>query len=404
MKIAFYFPYPEIGGVPLLFLKVASYLADKHEVYLVDMDCGYMKKRLPSNCKFISYENPERLPDDCVVVFQSCPFWRIPYLEKFNDNIKVYYWNLHPENINANIFNSSLDSSKVKKVFNCLSLLRRGKLRSLLRILVENDSISFMDLENKIKTEIQIKERIERDIYLPIITSADCNAKFEYRQNIKSDILNCLFVGRMDSYKVELFIYTIKQIALLDRKFHFTVIGNGDSITKVLRTLDSADNISYYHIKEVEKLELFDIIRNQNVAFGMGTSALDSASQGIPTVMLDYSYVKIDMYDNFRFIYESEGYTLAKEATHTEGGGHSIFDILNILDKDAKSISDQCKNYYIENHSITKMDMFPKLLSNSKTTIKELKDKKMNTPDIITSFIVKIFSKYKIDESGFINF
>ena len=45
----------------------------------------------------------------------------------------------------------------------------------------------------------------------------------------------------------------------------------------------------------------------------MGTSAIEGARLGIPTILLDYSYKSINGFYKYEFIYEKEGFSLGKK-------------------------------------------------------------------------------------------
>ena len=58
---------------------------------------------------------------------------------------------------------------------------------------------------------------------------------------------------------------------------------------------------------------LINLLNNSvDLSFAMGTSALDSAKIGIPTVLVDYSFKKIKNY-KFRWIFDTQNFDLAHE-------------------------------------------------------------------------------------------
>ena len=58
-SVTFFFPYYQVSGVPILFLRFATKLAELgKKVYIVDFENGYMQKKTKHNKKinFIRYE------------------------------------------------------------------------------------------------------------------------------------------------------------------------------------------------------------------------------------------------------------------------------------------------------------------------------------------------------------
>ena len=55
---------------------------------------------------------------------------------------------------------------------------------------------------------------------------------------------------------------------------------------------------------------LEEFIREFDLIFAMGTSALDAARVGMPVVRLDYSYKLIGSNYRYKFLHQVEGYSL----------------------------------------------------------------------------------------------
>src|ERR1041385_1123793 len=104
--ILFYFPYRGVGGVSVLFLRMAPELRRTHDVHLVDFKDGYMGSRVPEGVGFIDFERVERYPERAVLVLQSLAPWNIVDTEKFPDQTRVLFWNLHPNNFYPYIFSN----------------------------------------------------------------------------------------------------------------------------------------------------------------------------------------------------------------------------------------------------------------------------------------------------------
>ena len=63
----------------------------------------------------------------------------------------------------------------------------------------------------------------------------------------------------------------------------------------------------------------------------MGTSVLDSACLGIPSVVLDYSYVEINGYPNYNWIYNEKNYSLTEELNSTHLSKDFNFSLSSLI-------------------------------------------------------------------------
>ncbi len=407
MKIAFYFPYPDIGGVPILFLRLANILSASNKIFIIDQNDGYMKRNMPEGCVFIPYDKPEDIPSDCILVMQSCPFWRIPFIERFDPKIKVFFWNLHPNNLNTNLFNTKYSLQLLKLFIDFFSFYRKRKIRALVNLLINGKSIRFMDLENLVKTEFYISQSIDLRDFLPITNGINTQEVKSYSAPIVSEVIKCIVISRMDEYKIQMLYYIIKQIStLVEFSFYFTIVGKGSGVSKLIDLLDKSSNIMWEYHENIHHEEIHAKLATNHISFAMGTSALDSSSLAIPTVMLDYSEKEIDEYRKFRFIYENVGLTLAQHADNDniDLKNRTIKELILYICSNGSEVSKRCLDYYSENHSPKKMEFLPYLLEKSEVTIADVKFQNLHKADIITDIAVKVFSRYKIDSSGFIKF
>ncbi|AQS38843.1 hypothetical protein Sps_03725 [Shewanella psychrophila] len=408
MNIAFYSPYPTISGVSILFLRLASYLSQTHNIFIMDLNGGYMHSKIPENCKFIPYDSPEMLPPDTILVVQSCALWRIPFIDKFDIKTRVFLWNLHPDNLNPNIGGKKTGLvGMVLKVINLLNHYRKKKLKTQTKLFIENKAIYFMDMENLKNTERLLDINIENNLLLPIINNVSYPNKIKNYKVSKSEVIKCIWVGRIEGFKLQILLYTISQLeAYKEHKIHLTIVGRGRDKKIVDSYLRKCQNLIYSCIDNVSFNELTNLFKDKHLAFGMGTSALDSASIGLPTVCLDYSYSKISKYYQFHFLHENTGYIVGSEINAPKFFSNScnLYKIFNEIIHDGLTVSEKSFNYCLNNHSYRISDKIPDILSNSSLTIGTLLKYRLSDADFITKLIANVLNKNKVDSSGFILF
>ena len=97
----------------------------------------------------------------------------------------------------------------------------------------------------------------------------------------------------------------------------FTIIGDGDGVDILnnrLSQLSHIETLKFQHIRHVDYDKLSETIaENADYLFAMGTSALDGAKIGCPTIIVQPSteYIQ-EPKDIYRWVFESRGYSLGE--------------------------------------------------------------------------------------------
>ncbi|MEY8213398.1 MAG: hypothetical protein RPR97_02830 [Colwellia sp.] len=396
-KIAFCFPYRGVGGVSLLFVRIATEIAKKNniEVFVVDYEDGFMAKHKPDSVGFILYSDnaPCYLPNGVSVVFQTMTPWSIFPSLKFHNDTKLFFWNCHPYNLVPHV---PLIDEKLKsyRIFNRLFLKTIlypywKKCRRFLELLIARDAISFMDASNKSVTEffyfsLNISE------YLPIPAVLPDNLKTFKKELTKADIIKVTWVGRIVDFKYFILKYTLRELDKIcfqiDREIVFTVIGGGGFDE---RLKSDAKNLKYINVEYIEHIEpdVLDqyLCDNCDLMFAMGTSALEAAKLSIPTVLLDVFYSELKGCYQYRFLFERDGSTLGDVLNGKDLKRHirnvrdpynvSLMNIFKQLQDDYGLISKKTKDYFLKNHDIKQVsnDLLEKIKI-SRCTYKDLKE------------------------------
>ncbi|MFB2777582.1 glycosyltransferase [Shewanella mangrovisoli] len=408
MNIAFYFPYPTVGGVSILFLRCANYLKEKHNVFLIDMHDGYMCRNLPSGCNYINYLDLERLPENTTIIFQSCPLWRIQDLKKAPRGTKLIFWNLYPQNLDPRILKSSVGlKNKIGKVINLFGYLRLRKLRETVHHLLEYDALFFMDGENHRKTCHYLNVDIVNPSFIPI---TNANGSDKKKRNKKNDDnkFKCILVSRIEGFKTSIVKHVITRLDNLHCKdILLTIVGDGKDLSIIKDHSANLKNIKVNFLGYMHHDLLSDLIYNQDLSFAMGTSALDSASLGVPTICLDYSNNEIKGLYKFRFIFDCNNWDLGREINTAEFYENecSLRGMLDIIRSQQHIVAEKTVSYYKCNHSEYIYSLLEEHLIKGKgVPIEIMLNDELHMVDVFTRLLVFIFGKHKIDDSGFINF
>jgi hypothetical protein len=377
MQITFFFPNKSIGGVSILFANLANFISVNYnyiEVFIIDYKGGCLWKNIKSDLvkKIPFNDGVECCPnEDSFLVMQSIvPNAMRPELI-ISQKQKILFWHLHPYNYQiSNLFKINF----ADKIINKFRVIEKNRIKKFIKIIDVHNGIIFMDGSNFDKTiktyDLKIKEN-----YVPITnfkTSLDHS-----KNNLKiTHEINLSYVGRFTDFK---YYPLIKLLKTLDKlvlekiiipKINFFIIGEGDFKNNLVKEIKKL-NFKVSLIGEVDYSELSSIFiyHNININFSMGTSALDSACLGIPSVVLDYSYVEINGYPNYNWIYNEKDYSLTEELNSTHLSKEFNFSLSSLIKETQCSyaeISKKTEDYYNKNYSINIIsDLLIKSLNNS---------------------------------------
>jgi hypothetical protein len=375
-KLYFCFPYKGVGGVSLLFLRIAEYMVGKsaYNIFLIDYADGFMAKNVKNkNLGLLEYSDSEivSIDNDSIVIFQSMTPWSIFPMLRLSEQTKILFWNCHPFNLIPtmpgirSLMQTNIFFSKI--LLNSILYGYKKKVVLLLLLLQSKKSIVFMDTVNVSVTEQYLGVKIKDPIFIPI--PANDPNQFPWQTNSPDQsVIRFLWVGRICDFKFSILLFTIKKIEDIskekNKKFKFTVVGNGEFLDRLKSETKVIKNITIEFISHIEPTLLDEfIVKNTDIMVAMGTSALEAAKLGIPTILLDLSYGSIPQNYHFKWLYERNGYLLGDfiNKNHTTQNGDSLNLRMTEFLKDSNEVGAKCKQYFEKNHSLSMVSQ--KLLS-----------------------------------------
>jgi len=130
-------------------------------------------------------------------------------------------------------------------------------------------------------------------------------------------VLRCCWIGRIVDFKVNILLHLIERLDAAVLKvgpIEMTVVGNGVAAEYLKKSVTKFHNVKLRFIDNVEPNQLDTFLDSEvDVLFAMGASALEGASKGIPTFVLDFSYQPISGVYRFRYLYEIKDHSLGEE-------------------------------------------------------------------------------------------
>ncbi len=374
LSLTFFFPYRDISGVPVLFLRMAEFISTHYgiETCVIDYRDGYMARTIRERnsivpVRFFEDGVPMITGPDTILVLQSLLPSTMRTELMIQSKTRIIFWTLHPMNLVQTIiplpFFRHIQVRYIlfhKLFMNTLVLSLKWKLQGLVKSMNMKRSIFFMDGSTLRFTQDRIDVRIDHPIFIPVpCDDVSQNIKISRLKKDKAFLSFC-WVGRIADFKTHILIYTIRRLSYLARQkkiaIRFHIIGEGpdDPIIHALNVNNNYFQILYEGVVAGKVLDqfLFDYI---DVLTAMGTSALECAKLGIPTILLDASYGKVKGDYKFRWLFESEDYGLGDliDESHFASWNDSLERMIEDVQSNYEDLSLRTFEYYVNNHSIS---------------------------------------------------
>ena len=368
-KIVFCFPYRGVGGVSVLFVRIAEYIssAGLAKCYLVDYDNGYMAQtRDPELTELLVY--PEsgkvRIPDNASIVFQSVTPWSMfPNLD-IGQGAKLLFWNCHPLNLIPSIPGfrhlTAGTSWSSKFILYTLLILFTVRVRKFLLFLIKNNGIVFMDGNNLRVSSECLCVKVKDPKFLSIPANRASTKLWNQDSLANPRRIDFLWVGRIVDFKyypLKRFLKDISEVLAVDSvSVTLTVVGTGEYYSKFVMDADQQDMVQVRFIDHVDTHDLDRFITdNASIMLAMGTSALEGAKLGVPTLLLDFSYSEIVGQYGYRWVHQTKDYNLGELLNRNNqyaSQGTSLSEKISEFESSADLISSREHDYFLNHHNL----------------------------------------------------
>jgi hypothetical protein len=351
MNITFFYPSRRVGGVQLLFIRLARCLSgfEGVKVSVVDYTDGFLREALKEDAhiRMLAFEGGKVLVDFKTVLVT--PLTNITECEKFlqkgSAEVSFFFWAVHPKNLYHALY------EKGRGLFRW----NRKAVRHAIRELSDQGIILYMDRINYQAVQEEVKEPFD-PVYLPIPVPLPSNPGRK-QEVVRAGVINIGWLGRIADDKVFAIIDIADQVKRLtadtDRKIRFHIIGDGEMLPLLVKHLE-ATGIDYIHLGTLMGSALDEYIaRHIDLGVAMGTSTLEFAARHLPVVLLDYSYEKFPGEMRYHWLFETVGYSLgSKVDEYAQERKHTFDQIVRQYEEDSEYIANQCFDYVKSHHDI----------------------------------------------------
>jgi len=360
-NIIFFYPSMQIGGAELLFARIAKYLCEEYNlnVFYIDYKNGFIRNNpIYKNLSFIDYENGLKTSIDFegTIVTPISNIYRITdYIDFNNNQLKIFFWSIHPYNVVHVMPESELciniSSIVIPIILKIFANYNYNIFKNLLKQFSLLNSIVYMD-----KTNFDFNKSIFGNILFPAflpIVSVNKN-KMTKKEPVSQNEINIAILGRLCKEKTTSLINVLNNFNNLktEKKQIVHIIGDGECKELIQIQKYKNLNIKFIGILQDDELDNY-LMNNVDILFAMGTSLLEGAALKLPVVSIPYSY-KNFKYSKFLYLHEINGYNVGLSLSeYCHCANKTFVNIIeDIYEKGMKKeIGEKCYEYFINNHS-----------------------------------------------------
>ena len=376
-KIVFCFPCKLRGGVSNQFLRLATYLQSVgHDVSLVDYRDGAMGSESEAlGLSLLPYSDKKSvdIPGNSLLVFQSMNPWTIFKNLSVPEDAMMFFWTCHPDNLALSV--PGLRALFVhprygKFLYKFAFPIRYRRMRKFINTLDAKGSLAFIDAPCKVGVE-QLFDLKFQDNYIPVPIFDIGNDLVIKSQSLPLGVNNkpddmgsngrkaikIGWVGRIADFKYPILKHTIDRLSKVLAGFnldaHFHVVGDGEFLKDLKNYVVKVNNIEFIFHGELDQAGVQKVLNKDiRLAFAMGTSALEAASSGIPTVLLNFSFEEV-AYHEYSWLHRQQGFSVGAKIDGKkcmEDDGLEL--ILREFIENEEQLKFLARDYVMRNHDV----------------------------------------------------
>ena len=408
-KLYFCFPSKKAGGMSLLFMRIAEYLSttNKAQTYLIDYEDGFMSSnRDKSLTNFLAYsdENTICVPDDGILILQAMTPWSIYPSLQIGPNVKIVFWNCYPFGlvpILPGVRTLMKSNTMVAAlILNTILYGYKRKMRDFTSLLMRLNGIIFQDTAGLEVTQGYLKMQLDGARFLNIPALPADKIKSSSQQRIVSKkIIKVTWVGRIVDMKYFILQYTLAKLNKIQRELDLTIVvtivGQGDFLDKLKKDCLDLKNLSFNFIEHLSPIDLDQFLLDEtDILLAMGTSSLEGAKLGIPTLLLDVCYKKIDDGYVYTWLHERKNAPIGEilNFNNLKKGNMTLKIKINEAITDYEKISKRELSHFKKNHSLSSISQSLLIYANeSRVTWKILEENRI----VGRGILYKVFNRFR---------
>lgn len=348
----------------MMFMRLASYLRQQGiPVALIDYPDGAMALNRDPDIELIPYSDEREVivPAESTVVFQTMTPWSIFPSLRIAPETNLFFITTLPANfypvLPGFLRNLMYEGGTVAKFF-WHTLLRNeyGIARRFLDLIESKNAHAILDTDIVCNLKQSLGAALSHPKLLPLFSDDTHTNGFLEKPRANTDAFTLGWVGRLADFKITILNRVVRDAFdyanTHHQKIDFVVVGSGEYETRLVDL--ASDYFTMTKIPSIAPAELSGFLLKLDMLFAMGTTALDGAKLGVPTVRLDYSYSKIPEGYRYKFFHEIQGYSMGEriDSGCFRNGTHPFDDVMAALRDGREELSRKGYDFYHAHHTI----------------------------------------------------
>lgn len=319
MSYIFFYPARGLGGVQLLFLRLARLLSGLGcRVFYIDFVDGYVAKRISEDClpiTLISYKPGELVdaPVGAILIVPLSFIGVISEIFRIKEGVKVLFWCLHPLNVPVHQVAIKVKKALGRKAFSAFSMLSKSfylKSKNSLQSASHAGGLYFMDSPNIDEVSQYFDLTVDK-CFLPIFLDHGSEKSDTYSDS-KGKIRGVAWIGRIDrDSKFFILKKIISDFLSLESEFPLYIVGDGAGRAMLEQCFPDCEKRVIF-LGEVQNKKLDSVLSEVDIVFAMGTSCLEAAAREKVVVKVDVFYESVPENYTYTVFSEIEGYDLGR--------------------------------------------------------------------------------------------
>lgn len=300
MKITIYNPSVREGGTNNLLANLAVLLSshdcfDVHYIeYVNGATIGYVSQHAPE-CKIVTVSMHDKVTvDDGVLILILLHAKLLSKKIIVSNDVRLLFWSTHPDDGIKLIPTFNLFYKKNEPIRSLIagvvSPFQIKRIRAFIMAGAKQNGIVWMDHHNYESNNTFYNFHNNNAIIWPVITSSPSLIKKRVLPNkTDSSKINIVILGRLCDFKTIPILTLLDHILELKSRISLNFIGTGNYEPILKQRLEEL-GYTYRMLGQIDKDKLDAELLKYDILMGMGTSALEGAKLGIPSIVMNGCY------------------------------------------------------------------------------------------------------------------
>lgn len=272
------------------------------------------------------------------------------------DNVRLLLWSTHPDDAikilpTFNFF-YHVEKHLRLRIANLITPIQKKKTRMLLNKGIELNGLVWMDNHNFEVNDYFYNLNKDKIEIWPLVVSSSKVKFITHVKTSNNQKINIVILGRLCDFKVNPILALLESAHDIRDKIILNFIGTGDH-QEILENKLKKLSYSYNFVGNVDKSILDEELLKYDILLGMGTSVLEGAKLGMPSIVMNGTYIRNSKVPLFEWIYNCPEYFIGEleELSEYSKLNSHFNNLLDDVAENAEYVGNCCLEHFTKYHS-----------------------------------------------------